>query len=73
MASCKIAVDRSYTKIKMDNKKTDFIPFEQLGKPMENTSSIYLQKGKLVEIEGELHIDKYGKMKHGKIKELYKC
>lgn len=53
----KIAVDRSY-KDKDGNKKTDFIPCEQLGKHMENLVQ-YLTKGKLVEIDGELHIENW--------------
>lgn len=53
----KIAVDRAY-KDKDGNKKTDFIPCEQLGKQMENLVQ-YLTKGKLVEVDGELHIENW--------------
>ena len=54
-----IAVDRSYQKDK-DNKKTDFIPVEMIGKHVEKLSN-YLTKGKLVGVEGELNIDQYEK------------
>lgn len=54
-----IAVDRAYQKDK-DNKKTDFIPCEMIGKHTEKLSS-YLTKGKLVGAEGELNIDQYEK------------
>ena len=54
-----IAVDRAYQKDK-DNKKTDFIPCEMIGKHTEKLST-YLAKGKLVGLEGELNIDQYEK------------
>ena len=54
-----LAVDRAYQKDK-DNKKTDFIPCEMIGKHTEKLSS-YLTKGKLVGAEGELNIDQYEK------------
>ena len=53
----KIAVERRF-KDKDGNKKTDFIPCEQLGKQMENLVQ-YLTKGKLIEIDGELHIENW--------------
>ena len=54
-----VAIDRAYQKDK-NNKKTDFINCEQIGKHTENLSK-YLTKGKLVSIEGELNIDNYEK------------
>ena len=54
-----IAVDRAYQKDK-DNKKTDFINCEQIGKHVEKLST-YLTKGKLLGVEGELNIDQYEK------------
>ena len=51
-----IAVDRAYQKDK-NNKKTDFIPCEMIGKHVEKLSS-FLTKGKLVGVEGELNIDR---------------
>ena len=54
-----IAIDRAYQKDK-NNKKTDFINCEQIGKHCENLCK-YLTKGKLVSIEGELNIDNYEK------------
>ena len=54
-----IAVDRAYQKDK-DNKKTDFINCEQIGKHVEKLST-YLTKGKLLGVEGELHIDQFEK------------
>lgn len=53
----KIAVERRF-KDKDGSKKTDFIPCEQLGKQMENLVQ-YLTKGKLIEIDGELHIENW--------------
>ena len=54
-----IAIDRAYQKDK-NNKKTDFINCEQIGKHCENLCK-YLTKGKLISIEGELNIDQYEK------------
>ena len=54
-----LAVDRAYQKDK-DNKKTDFINCEQIGKHVEKLST-YLTKGKLIGVEGELNIDQYEK------------
>ena len=54
-----IAIDRAYQKDK-NNKKTDFINCEQIGKHCENLCK-YLTKGKLISIEGELNIDNYEK------------
>ena len=54
-----IAVDRAYQKDK-NNKKTDFITCEQIGKHMEKLAP-YLTKGKMLGIEGELNIDTYEK------------
>lgn len=54
-----LAVDRAYQKDK-NNKKTDFIPCEQIGKHTEKLAQ-YLTKGKLITIEGELNIDQYEK------------
>ena len=54
-----LAVDRAYQKDK-DNKKTDFINCEQIGKHVEKLST-YLTKGKLLGVEGELNIDQYEK------------
>lgn len=50
-----VAVDRSYQKDKQ-NKKTDFVPCVMFGKRAETLSN-YIQKGQLVAIEGELHIE----------------
>ena len=54
-----IAVDRAYQKDK-NNKKTDFITCEQIGKYTEKLVT-YLTKGKMIGIEGELNIDQYEK------------
>ncbi len=54
-----IAIDRAYQKDK-NNKKTDFINCEQIGKHCENLCK-YLTKGKLISVEGELNIDQYEK------------
>lgn len=54
-----LAVDRAYQKDK-NNKKTDFIPCEQIGKHTEKLAQ-YLTKGKLITVEGELNIDQYEK------------
>ena len=54
-----IAVDRAYQKDK-NNKKTDFITCEQIGKYTEKLAP-YLTKGKMIGIEGELNIDTYEK------------
>lgn len=54
-----IAVDRAYQKDK-NNKKTDFIACEQIGKYTEKLVP-YLTKGKMIGIEGELNIDTYEK------------
>ena len=54
-----LAVDRNYQKDK-NNKKTDFIPMEMIGKHVEKLSQ-YLTKGKMVLTIGELNIDQYEK------------
>lgn len=54
-----LAVDRAYQKDK-NNKKTDFIPCEQIGNHTEKLAQ-YLTKGKLITVEGELNIDQYEK------------
>lgn len=65
--SYKIAVDRK-TKGKDGKKKTDFIRCEDIGKHMEKLV-VYLTKGKLISVSGELHIDLY-KDKEGNYKEF---
>ena len=57
VASCSIAVDRDYKK-KDGTKETDFIPFEIMGKPAEYTAN-YLNKGRLVAIQGSVRFDRY--------------
>lgn len=57
VANCSIAVDRDYTK-KDGTKETDFIPFEIMGKPAEYTAN-YLNKGRLVAIQGSVRFDRY--------------
>ncbi|MGL5718805.1 MAG: single-stranded DNA-binding protein [Paraclostridium sp.] len=52
-----IAVDRNYQKDK-NNKKSDFINCEMLGKGAEALNQ-YLTKGKPIMVEGELNIDQY--------------
>ena len=54
-----VAIDRNYQKDK-ENKKTDFIPCEILGKRAESLSN-YITKGQLVSVTGELHIEHYQK------------
>ena len=54
-----LAVDRNYNKDK-NNKKTDFIPMEMIGRHTEKLSQ-YLTKGKMVLTIGELNIDQYEK------------
>lgn len=58
-ASFCIAVERSFQKDK-NNKKSDFINCELLGKRAEGLNQ-YLTKGKPIMIEGELNIDTYEK------------
>ena len=57
VASCSIAVDRDYKK-KDGTKETDFIPFEVMGKVAEYVAN-YLNKGRLVAIQGSIRIDRY--------------
>lgn len=52
-----IAVDRD-RKDKEGNKVTDFIPCDAIGKTAEFINT-YLTKGRMVAIEGQLHIDSY--------------
>lgn len=52
-----VATDRKYQKDK-NNKKTDFIPCELIGKFAESIAQ-YMVKGSLVHNIGEIHIDKY--------------
>ena len=54
-----IAIDRKY-KSKNGEKKTDFLMCETFGKTAEFVSN-YLVKGRLVSVEGEVHIDRYEK------------
>ena len=54
-----LAVDRNYNKDK-NNKKVDFIPMEMIGSHTEKLAQ-YLNKGKMIGIVGELHIDQYEK------------
>lgn len=54
-----LAVDRAYQKDK-ENKKTDFIHCELLGKRAESLSP-YCLKGKELLVMGELNIDNYEK------------
>ena len=50
-----MAVDRNYQKDK-NNKKTDFINCELIGKHTENLYK-YVSKGKSILVEGELNIE----------------
>ena len=54
-----LAVERNYQKDK-NNKKTDFINCELIGKHTENLYK-YVSKGKSILVEGELNIDNYEK------------
>ena len=54
-----MAVDRNYQKDK-NNKKTDFINCELIGKHTENLYK-YVSKGKSILVEGELNIEQYEK------------
>jgi single-strand DNA-binding protein len=54
-----MAVDRNYQKDK-NNKKTDFINCEIIGKHTENLAQ-YVTKGKAILVEGELNIEQYEK------------
>ena len=54
-----MAVDRNYQKDK-NNKKTDFINCELIGKHTENLYK-YVSKGKAILVEGELNIEQYEK------------
>lgn len=58
-----VAVERKYQADKQ-NKKVDFIPCEFIGKQCEKMAQ-YLIKGSMVNVIGELHLDKY-KTKEGK-------
>lgn len=53
-----VAVDRAYKKEGRQN--TDYIPFNYLGKNLDKLAS-YMNKGTLVAINGELHIDSFNK------------
>lgn len=52
-----LAVDRAY-KDKDGNKKTDFFMCDCFGKTAEFAVN-YLSKGRLIAIQGEIHIDRY--------------
>lgn len=55
VAEFTIAIKRSY---KSNQKNVDFIPIQVWDKQAENCN-IYLQKGDLVGINGEIRVDKY--------------
>lgn len=57
VANFTLAVDRDYIK-KDGSKDTDFIPVEVGGKIAENCNK-YLEKGKLVAVEGSIRINQY--------------
>lgn len=57
VATFSIAVDRDY-KGKDGKKETDFIPIEVIGKSAEFCAN-YIQKGRLVAINGSIKIDNY--------------
>ena len=57
VASFSVAVDRAY-KNKSGERITDFFMCEAFGKTAEFISN-YLVKGRLVAIQGEVHIDRY--------------
>lgn len=52
-----VAVERKFQKDK-NNKKSDFIPCELIGKVAENLTQ-HLVKGSLVNVIGEIHLDDY--------------
>ncbi len=52
-----VAVERKYQKDK-NNKKSDFIPCELIGKGAENLTK-YMVKGTLVNVIGEIHLENY--------------
>ncbi len=57
VANFNLAIDRDYTK-KDGTKDTDFIPVEVIGKGAEFCAN-YLQKGRLVGIQGSIRVDNY--------------
>lgn len=57
VAKFTIAVNRDY-KDKEGNYPVDFIPVEIIGKPAEYTSN-YIDKGKLVAVQGAIRVDRY--------------
>ncbi|WP_091976231.1 single-stranded DNA-binding protein, partial [Peptostreptococcus russellii] len=57
VATFTLAVSRDY-KDKDGNYPVDFIPVEIIGKPAEYTSN-YIDKGKLVAVQGAIRVDRY--------------
>lgn len=57
VSTINLAVDRAY-KDKDGNKKTDFFICDCFGKTAEFAAN-YLTKGRLIAIQGEIHIDRY--------------
>ena len=57
VSTINLAVDRAY-KDKEGNKKTDFFICDCFGKTAEFVAN-YLAKGRLVAVQGEIHIDRY--------------
>ena len=57
VSTISLAVDRAY-KDKDGNKKTDFFICDCFGKTAEFAAN-YLTKGRLIAVQGEIHIDRY--------------
>ena len=61
-----LAVDRNTNKTSIDKQKCDFIHIEALGKLAENIIN-YCEKGIMVIVKGQLHIDQTEKREYTKI------
>lgn len=58
VAKFTVAVNRPYKDKETGERPADFIPCEAFGKTAEFISN-YVTKGRLVEVEGEMRVDKY--------------
>lgn len=70
VAKFTVAVNRNY-KDKDGNRPADFIPCEAFGKTAEFISN-YVNKGRLVEVDGEMRVDQY-QNEEGENRTFTKC
>lgn len=70
VAKFTVAVNRNY-KDKDGNRPADFIPCEAFGKTAEFVGN-YLNKGRLVEVDGEMRVDQY-QNEEGENRTFTKC